>query len=1027
MSYTTKYFAKIQNKDGDELYLLNLQKLNYVGDSTEITATALQPLRLQYRGGRKNFEDGKTIFPSSVNFEFYSKSSDDYTDLFDSSYRDYRLEIVRSNTVPSYDDLLFSTGATDMNQDGTGRTWTLTGSSATVFLNEANPTTKYLYVEVDDLTDFKVVIGDIDAGGFPQLIVQFLDSGDTVQLEKSFTLITKTSDNIDLSVIYSGLTPITRIQMYGHGLWVLPGGSKSITWAGDLDVYQGTNQSLFWSGWVTPENLTRSFVRNKYEISLEANDGLLDLKDTEFPSTVATGATKLIEVIKACIGETGIELDLWDQLNIVEDNVAAPILKNAYVNTRRFIDVSDGRTKYSSCFDTLERVLAPFNCTFCQSEGAWTITQRQEINSDKHSYDYTHLTGATISNNRTVAIGSYRIAVGSDSLSKIAPLKTVELTFQNRNISDSVIANGTFEDLTGWNNGTGTTQHAGFSVVDNRLLLFDEQPFTSPNADHMFYSDSFPLETISTADTLTISMDVQAVVVFSGDSNLWEYPSLRIDLVKPGTTVEGDEFVLTNVTTRYEQTFDITSDTDYYIKVWILPIKPDAVIETLSVYVDNVTAIPDFGDSDLTFDSYYQILNTGSTGIKRYKPTIYFSDAPRNGDLGAIKYNSTTGLTSSWSNDAQTVTGVTLTKLLGYNLLQQSSRYKDVVMIELDSTTSINFNSILSISGKSYYIVGMNHELKLQHLTLELVEVLDDEIDIAFSQYQLLSVDGSISSGGGSSSVSLEGVSSTEFNSHVADNESDFSAIDSRLDTLEANSPITASNGLTLSNKKVRLGGALTGDTSISPGSDYEFNIQPRTKLGNAGSILPDTQLHVQGISGGVILHLSNDSNANRFSFSNTGSFIISVTPTKNDAATQILSRNSSTGVVEYIPTSGVTNCTSGTYTPTGTNVANAASITTNSCQYLRVGDVVTVSGEVDITPTATNTVTTIRLTLPIASDLANEHECAGTANQELAGGLTNDGIIKGDTTNNEAFLKYLNKTSTATANWFFTFTYRVN
>lgn len=73
----------------------------------------------------------------------------------------------------------------------------------------------------------------------------------------------------------------------------------------------------------------------------------------------------------------------------------------------------------------------------------------------------------------------------------------------------------------------------------------------------------------------------------------------------------------------------------------------------------------------------------------------------------------------------------------------------------------------------------------------------------------------------------------------------------------------------------------------------------------------------------------------------------------------------------------------SGTYTPTGTNVGNASVITPQVTQYSRVGNTVFVSGQVNVTPTATGAVV-IRLTLPIASALASNFQlCGSGANLE--------------------------------------------
>lgn len=114
---------------------------------------------------------------------------------------------------------------------------------------------------------------------------------------------------------------------------------------------------------------------------------------------------------------------------------------------------------------------------------------------------------------------------------------------------------------------------------------------------------------------------------------------------------------------------------------------------------------------------------------------------------------------------------------------------------------------------------------------------------------------------------------------------------------------------------------------------------------------------------------------------------------------------------------------TSGTYTPTLFNDANLDASTAYSCQYLRNGDVVTVSGRVDIDPTLTATITRLGISLPIASNLANSNECAGAAGSSgIAGQVA---AIGGDSTNDRAQMVWLSGDVTNTA-MYFIFTYRI-
>lgn len=78
----------------------------------------------------------------------------------------------------------------------------------------------------------------------------------------------------------------------------------------------------------------------------------------------------------------------------------------------------------------------------------------------------------------------------------------------------------------------------------------------------------------------------------------------------------------------------------------------------------------------------------------------------------------------------------------------------------------------------------------------------------------------------------------------------------------------------------------------------------------------------------------------------------------------------------------GTTNqyVASGTYTPSLTNVTNLDSTTANACQWMRVGNVVTVSGSVAINATDGAAEVNFRMSLPIASAFTAAEQCGGVA-----------------------------------------------
>ena len=118
-------------------------------------------------------------------------------------------------------------------------------------------------------------------------------------------------------------------------------------------------------------------------------------------------------------------------------------------------------------------------------------------------------------------------------------------------------------------------------------------------------------------------------------------------------------------------------------------------------------------------------------------------------------------------------------------------------------------------------------------------------------------------------------------------------------------------------------------------------------------------------------------------------------------------------------------NIFSGTYTPTLTGVTNVTSSTAYVCQYMRVGNVVTVSGKIEVTPTINNTQTTIGISLPIASNFANSNELGGTSHT-VANTIAGHGAaIYADATNDRAEMDYF-ETHGASDTFAFSFTYKI-
>lgn len=119
----------------------------------------------------------------------------------------------------------------------------------------------------------------------------------------------------------------------------------------------------------------------------------------------------------------------------------------------------------------------------------------------------------------------------------------------------------------------------------------------------------------------------------------------------------------------------------------------------------------------------------------------------------------------------------------------------------------------------------------------------------------------------------------------------------------------------------------------------------------------------------------------------------------------------------------GSTIVSSGTYTPTLTNVSNVSSSTAHTCQYMRVGSVVTVSGKVEVDITTTLASTVLQMTLPVASSFTVGEDCGGvgttSADQTTTVAIFSDSVGK-------AQFAWSDQVATGNRTYYFTFTYLI-
>jgi hypothetical protein len=272
----------------------------------------------------------------------------------------------------------------------------------------------------------------------------------------------------------------------------------------------------------------------------------------------------------------------------------------------------------------------------------------------------------------------------------------------------------------------------------------------------------------------------------------------------------------------------------------------------------------------------------------------------------------------------------------------------------------------------------------------------------------------------------------------------------------------TNQSGGTVSATSIAYSTTLTGGTGIVNLGSGQFYKDATGNVG-IGTSLPGNNLTVQGTtatSSGIDLVTTANAAGDgplisfgRNSISNTignirggressGGFLaISTVPAAGGSAVEAM-RIDNAGTVDLAATSGLSigrtavtgtpattdgNVFSGTYTPTQVSTnTNVAAVTYSACQYMRVGNTVTVSGQISIDPTTAATDTTVKMSPPIASNFTSSRQVGGAGLS--TGGVsyaTQAAMFFADITNDCVEIR-LNPVSASAVAYAFSFTYQV-
>ncbi|WP_185269269.1 hypothetical protein [Chryseobacterium indologenes] len=235
------------------------------------------------------------------------------------------------------------------------------------------------------------------------------------------------------------------------------------------------NDEIIFIGFLKPDGIWEDFVYDRWELTIDAFDGLSTLKSMSFSNDNGipfSGKYRAFDIIRNCIKKTGLDLPINVNCAVMYD--ASPgsfnTFETIYMSTERYFQSGSDPMDSES---VLSSILRLFNATLIQFKGEWYIYRSIDLD-DKGTTFNQYIDGLyvkTFSIHPSVAIGSHinnfqLFHCSSNQKKSIsASVQAYRVTYQYGN-ANAVYSNGELQlsgsglDIPGWtvNNFDGNVQ-----------------------------------------------------------------------------------------------------------------------------------------------------------------------------------------------------------------------------------------------------------------------------------------------------------------------------------------------------------------------------------------------------------------------------------------------------------------------------------------------------------------------------------------------------------------------------------------
>jgi len=536
-----------------------------------------------------------------------------------------------------------------------------------------------------------------------------------------------------------------------------------------MDVYNDDTSALIFRGYVQPENLSRTIYEPWIVIEINATDALRDLSQIRYTPEITPGSERVtaMAAIQGALSYIDIELPFRVKLGTYEAAKASTelALLNCYVDLRRFYSLVDGREENDTCLDVIEKILTPLGCQLRQVAGEYRIQNIREGDTFDYTFTWALSSVTRVAASDTVNIDEIRFTRGGE-LSKVAPVKVLDITHFNRNFGDSLVSNlNIFEGETSpW-----SIEFSLFEVdFEGRLVAeISDLELQDPDGNiirRMELAATFEVEKVTDSDFLEFSFKAFARnTVGLGIDPADSTKGIRVLFTI--TTPEGEETIeqaITGSEQDYILRVPVLSTGQYNVSVGIRLVNPDTDYSGEIVFslfdIRKRTEVDGKLVSDITFDTFHR--HTSVQGKITEKKEIWFADSFTSGDLGrfTIIDGGNHVATENWNRYGK-IENLSLIKTYAANYLGRRSAYTDHLSITLlDTAKALHPATICDFDGRKYLFAVYDRDYRTNVITAQLEEIIYTDVEFSSEVDGLDTVDGRGGRGVSSTSVDRGGV-----------------------------------------------------------------------------------------------------------------------------------------------------------------------------------------------------------------------------------------------------------------------------